>query len=124
MPSIVTDDWTERLETALAGYDLTLLRAIGTRLLRARNQWPADDLRERIRDAIGNAPVIDRRLKELPPAGRKLLALIGLSRRPDWKVGQMLEMLAALGHAEGPGPIQALFDEGLLYPLHRTNGNR
>src|SRR5262245_39176233 len=124
MPSILPDTWTDRLEQALAGYDVSLLRAIGVRLLRARNQWPADDLRLRIRDAIGNAPVIDRRLKELPAACRKLLALIGLSRRPDWKVGQLLEMLAALGHAEGPGPIQTLFDEGLLYPLHRTNGNR
>jgi hypothetical protein len=124
MASILPDTWTDKLEHALAAYDVSLLRAIGVRLLRARNQWPADDLRERIRDAVGNAPVVDRRLKELPPACRKLLALIGLSRRPDWKVGQMLEMLAALGHAEGPEPIQTLFDEGLLYPLHRTNGNR
>jgi hypothetical protein len=124
MNAVLTDDWTDRLGDALAAYDVSLLRAIGARLLRARNQWPADDLRERIRAAVGNAPVIDRRLKELPPACRKLLALIGLSRRPDWKVGQLLEMLAALGHAEGLGPIETLFDEGLLYPLHRTNGNR
>ncbi len=124
MFDILADNWTDRLGEALAAYDVSLLRAIGARLLRARNQWPADDLRERIRDAVGNAPVVDRRLKELPPACRKLLALIGLSRRPDWKVGQMLEMLAALGHAEGIGPVQTLFDEGLLYPLHRTNGSR
>src|SRR5262245_61719546 len=112
MTAILTDDWTNRLGDALAAYDIALLRTIGTRLLRARNQWPADDLRERIRAAIGNAPVIDRRLKELPLACRKLLALVGLSRRPDWKVGQLLEMLAALGHTEGLGPIQTLFDEG------------
>src|SRR5438876_8074850 len=106
MSHLFANPWSEKLEEALAGYDVSLVRAIASKLLRARNQWPVDELRERLRDAIANAPVIDRRLKELPLACRKLLALIGLSRRPDWTVGRLLEMLAALGHAEGLAPVQ------------------
>ena len=38
----------------------------------------------------------DRRLKDLSPAARKLLALLTLTRRPHWKVGHLLTTLAAL----------------------------
>ncbi|HKA05990.1 MAG TPA: hypothetical protein VKD71_01950, partial [Gemmataceae bacterium] len=109
--------WTDRLETALAGYGADLLRHVAARLLKTRNHWPADELIDRIRDATDNAAVIDRRLKDLPPAARKVLDLIGLSRRPDWQAGHLLVMLAALGHSDGPAPLQVLFDEGLIYPL-------
>ncbi len=118
MSIALADPWSEKLEQALAGYDVSLVRAIASRLLRARNQWPVDELRERLRDAINNAP------KELPPSCRKLLSLIGLSRRPDWRVGQLMEMLSALGHDEGLTPIQTLFEEGLLHPVERPNAGR
>ena len=113
----MTELWTDQLEAALAGYGADLLRQVAARLLKTRNQWPAEELIERIRDATDNAAVIDRRLKDLPPSARKILDLIGLSRRPDWKAGDLLQMLAALGHSDGPTPLQVLFDEGLIYPL-------
>src|SRR5260370_18309521 len=111
-----SDYWTERLEEALRRYSDDLIRNIAARLLKTRSQWPADELRERIREATGNAPVIDRRLKDLPAACRKLLAVIGLSRQPTWKAGHLLPMLATFGHSEGITPIQTLFEEGLLWP--------
>src|SRR5579859_1279126 len=113
----MTEIWSDRLESSLAGYTPDLLRQVAARLLKTRSHWPPDELIERIREAVGNAPVIDRRLKDLPPAARKILDLIGLSRRPDWQAGHLLAMLAALGHADGTTPIQVLFDEGLIYPL-------
>jgi hypothetical protein len=116
--------WTDRLETALSGYSADLLRQIAARLLKTRNQWPSDELIERIRDANSNAPVIDRRLKDITPAARAALALIGLSRRPDWKAGHLLTMLHALGHADGTAPIQVLFEEGLIYPLRPSGSPR
>src|SRR5437763_3743772 len=113
----MTELWTDRLEAALAGYRADLLRQVAARLLKTRNQWPADELIERVRETTGNAAVIDRRLKDLPQAARAALALIGQSRRPDWKAGHLLPMLAALGHADGTAPLQTLFDEGLIFPL-------
>src|SRR5262245_23515735 len=101
---------------ALARYDESLLRQVAARLLRPRNQWPADELIDRAAAALDNAPVIDRRLKELPPACRALLALVGVSRQPRWRVGPLLGLLAALGHAEGLTPVLRLFEEGLLFP--------
>ena len=38
-------------------------------------------------------------------------------RRADWPVGQLLALLATLGHTEGLGPIQALLDAGLAVPI-------
>ncbi|HEV3144445.1 MAG TPA: hypothetical protein VGZ47_11210 [Gemmataceae bacterium] len=116
------DLWLDRLDATLAGYDEVLIRQLAARLLKSRGHWPVEDLRDRLRTAVQNAPVVDRRLKDLSPACRKILALIGLSRQPCWKVTHLLSMLAALGHAEGLVPIQTLFEEGLLYPIRKQNG--
>jgi hypothetical protein len=110
------DDWSDRVRDVLARYDEPLLRQVAGRLLRPRNQWPVDELIQRSLDTLANAPVIDRRLKELSPACRKLLAVVGISRRPVWRVGQLLCLLAVLDHVEGLRPIQTLLEHGLLYP--------
>lgn len=108
--------WTDRLRRTLAGYDEPLLRAVSGRLLKPRNQWPVEELIERSLATIGNAAVIDRRLQDQDRACRRLLALIAHSRQPCWHLGNVLELLAALGHADGPLPVFALLEAGLLYP--------
>jgi hypothetical protein len=122
MSKPISDIWQDRLEEALAGYDLKQLRGIAARLLKVRASIPAPQLIERIREGLQNTPVVDRRLKELPAACRKLLALIGLSGKPFWEIDDLVILLAALGHTEGQEPIQTLFEEGLLYPVGDKNG--
>src|SRR5579871_2884872 len=109
-------DWTARARDALARYDEPLLRAVAARLVRPRTQQPAEELIEKSVATLANPPVIDRRIKDLPPAGRALLAAIGLSRQPRWRVGHLINTLAALGHPADFTPIQAVLDEGLLFP--------
>ena len=109
--------WSDRVREVLGRYDEPLLRQIAGRLYKPRNQWPADELIERCVATAGNAAVVDRRLAALEPGCRKLLALMGRSRQPQWKTGGLLELLAALGHAEGLRPVQILLEEGLLYPV-------
>ncbi len=109
-------NWSAYLERTLQRYDEPLLRQMTGKLFKPRNQWPVDELIERSIATVNNAAVVDRRLKDLDQASRRLLALIGHSRQPRWKLGQLLELLAALGHAEGPRPIFTLFEAGLLYP--------
>lgn len=109
--------WADRARLALARYDETLLRAVAGRLFKPRSQWPADDLIDRALETLANPPVIDRRVKEFPPAPRALLAAVGLSRHEDWSVGQVLALLAALGHAEGMAPVLQLLDGGLAFPV-------
>jgi hypothetical protein len=116
MPPIDPASWTDRLKQTLQRYDPALVREVAARLVRPRNEWPVDELIERCAATATNAPVIDRRLQELDPAARRVLALIGHSRQPRWRLGSLLEFLAALGHAEGPRPVFALFEAGLLYP--------
>ncbi len=111
-----TDPWSDHLQLTLSGYDEALLRQVASRLFKPRNQWPADELRERSLTAIGNAAVIDRRLKELEPSERRVLALIAHSRQPRWDLGNLIFLLMSLGHAEGLPPILALLESGLLYP--------
>ena len=60
--------------------------------------------------------MIDRRLAELNPASMQLLALIGHSRQPRWRIGNLVEMAVALGHEDGLAPVVTLLDEGLLFP--------
>lgn len=110
--------WSNRIEAALRAYWVDVVRSVAQRLLRHRSQWPTNELIERIRDASANAATIDRRLRELSPACRKLLALIGLSRQPQWQVGHLLSMLALLGHSEGATPVLTLLEHGLLFPAN------
>jgi hypothetical protein len=109
--------WAPAVRAALARYDEPLLRAVAARLFKPRSQWPPDELVTRAADTLANAPVIDRRLKELSPAPRQLLAAVGLSRHFDWPVGRLLALLGTLGHAEGLAPILTLLDAGLTVPV-------
>ena len=60
--------------------------------------------------------MLDRRLADLEAAPRRLLALIGHSRQPSWDLGNLVEMLVALGCPDGLQPVFALLQAGLLYP--------
>jgi hypothetical protein len=81
-----------------------------------------DELIERCAGTLENAPVIDRRLEDLEKSDRRLLAVIGHSRQTHWRVGSLLEILAAFGCNDGPDQILRLFESGLLYPdLHGEN---
>jgi hypothetical protein len=99
----------------LRRYDEPLLRQVCARLLRPRNQWPCEELIERSVAVAGNPAVIDRRLQDMEPAARKLLALIAHSRQPSWQLGHLVELLVSLGHAVDVRPVLALLEEGLLY---------
>lgn len=117
MPITDPAKWTEQLRRTLECYDEPLIRQVAAKLARPRNQWPADELIERCLATLGNAAVIDRRLKELEPEQRRALALIAHSRQPRWPLGNLIEMLVALGHADGLPPLLALLESGLLYPV-------
>ncbi len=110
------DGWSARLRQTLESYDEALLRRVAARLFKPRNQWPADELIERGLATFDNAAVIDRRLKELEPAQRQVLAFIAHSRQPRWDLGNLIFLLMALGHPEGLPPILSLLEAGLLFP--------
>src|SRR5947209_8172128 len=100
MPVTDPASWSEHLRQNLQLYEEGLLRQVAARLIKPRNHWPVDDLIKRLVEAAGNAAVIDRRVREASPAGRQLLAAIDHSRRPNWYAGHLIELLAALGHAD------------------------
>lgn len=115
-PPSESDLWSARCRDTLSRYSEHRLRSVAVRLTRPRLIQPLDELLDRSIATLTNPPVIDRRIKDLPPASRKLLALVGLSRQARWKVGHLLALLAALGHAEGFAPIAESLEAGLLYP--------
>ncbi len=112
---IALDHWTDIVRAALAGYSEALLRAVAVSLLKPRNPLPLEELPDRILATLANPPMVDRRIQGLPPAARKLLAVIGLTRRPKWKVGHLVTISASLGHVEGFAPLRTLLDLGFLY---------
>src|SRR5262249_9709450 len=114
--------WSDHLRRTLARYDEPLVRQVAARLLRPRNHWPVEDLIERMTAAMTNAAVVDRRLKDLDAASRRLLALLSHSRQPRCRLGNLVELLVALGHADGLAPVRETFAAGLLYPDLPTEG--
>lgn len=115
------DDWIELARAALDGYGETLRRSVGATLLKPRNPIPIEELTERMLATVANPPVIDRRIADQPIPARHVLALMGQSRQPRWKVGHLLTMLAALGSTDGFAPIQSLLDAGLLFPIRLSS---
>src|SRR5260370_28506022 len=81
---IPTDPPVSRLERTLRAYEESLLRQVAGKLLRPRGLWPIEELIERCRAAFDNIATIDRRLKELNPPARRLLALIDHSDQRCW----------------------------------------
>jgi hypothetical protein len=116
MPFPDATAWSEQVQRTLERYDDALLKAVAGRLVRPRNEWPVGELISRCVATLDNVAVIDRRLHDLDQDSRRALALIGHSGQPAWRLGSLLELLAALGHTEGPRPIFALLEAGLLYP--------
>ncbi len=108
--------WSELQRYTLASYDEALLRQVAARLVKPRNQWPVSDLIERGSAALSNPVLIDRRLQDLTPPARRVLALIGHSRQPYWNLGNLVELTIALGHGDGLQPVMELLEAGLLYP--------
>jgi hypothetical protein len=114
--------WSDYLKQTLHCYADSLVQQVAAKLIRPRSQWPHGELIERCVAAMGNAAILDRRLEELPVPCRRLLSCISHSGQPRWKLGNLLEILAALGFNEGPQSIVALFEAGLLCPDLLRNG--
>lgn len=116
MPIPDPEFWSALLRRTLQAYDVNFLRPVTSVLVRPRNQWPVEELIDRAVGTVVNPAVIDRRLKDLEPVGRKVLALIGQSRQPCWTMGNLVELVMALGHDDGLQPLRDLVNAGLLYP--------
>ncbi len=117
--------WADKLERTLRRYDEELLRRVAVRLLRSRSHWPTDELIARCVATTSDVTVVERRLKDLERGERRLLAAIGQSRQPEWRLGNLVELMLALGEEDGLRPVLALLDAGLLYPsLPEQRGTR
>lgn len=110
------DQWSQYTRHTLQRYDEALLRQVAHKLCKPRNQWPVEEILDRVVAALTNAVMIDRRLKELPAACRQVLAVMGRGRQVRWPVGTLVEILVALGHADGLAPLVQLLESGLLLP--------
>jgi hypothetical protein len=112
----MTDRWNYHTRHTLKRYDESLLRQLAHKLCKPRNQWPVDELLDRIVAAFDNAAMIDRRFKELPADCRRILCVIGHSRQTRWPLGSLVEILVALGADDGLAPLITLLESGLLLP--------
>jgi hypothetical protein len=108
--------WSDRCRDALSRYAEPLARSVAARLVRPRTNQPLAELIDKAVATLTNPPVIDRRIRDLPDAARNLLAVVARSRQLRWKVGHLITLLAALGHAEGFAPVRAVLEAGLLFP--------
>jgi hypothetical protein len=112
----MTERWNQQILGTLLRYHEEKLRQVAHKLCKPRNQWPVEELLDRLVSALGNAAMIDRRLKELPAVCRQILCVIGKSRQARWPVGSLVEILVALGAKDGLAPLVTLLESGLLLP--------
>ncbi len=112
----MTERWNQHIRNTLMRYDEAQLRQVAHKLCKPRNQWPVDELLDRLVSALNNAAMVDRRLKELPEACRQILCVIGQSRQSRWPVGSLVEILVSLGADDGLAPLVTLLESGLLLP--------
>jgi hypothetical protein len=112
----MTERWNQHIRRTLMRYDEAQLRQVAHKLCKPRNQWPVDELLDRLVSALNNVAMLDRRLKELPEACRQILCVIGQSRQSRWPVGSLVEILVSLGADDGLAPLVTLLESGLLLP--------
>jgi hypothetical protein len=107
----------DRAADALAKYADPLVRQVAGPLIRPRNTWTADEVRERLRTALADPVVIDRTLRTVSSTARKLLRLVGISRQPAWRIRGLIDLLRGLGHEDGINAVKELLAAGLLFPV-------
>jgi hypothetical protein len=114
--------WAERLDKTLDSYDVAALRTIAERLCSIAIRLPAETLRQQIATALRNAPLIDRRLRELAPAAQQLLQMLARYGRCDWDLASLTILVGVLG--AGIDILQTLADLGFLMPVNEPEGRR
>lgn len=116
MPAPDNSYWNDQILAIFQRYEEALIREVARQFIRPRNQWPVEDIIDRLIEAMANPPLIDRRIRELPSGCAKILALIEVSKQPRWRVGSLLEMATALGEEDPFELVIALLNNGLLCP--------
>jgi hypothetical protein len=111
-------------EHTFRSYDESLLRQVAAKLIKPRNHWPVEELIARCCAGLENVALIDRRLKELSQAERRLLALMGHSGQSRWQVVHLIEMSLTLGDQDGVETVWNLLESGLLMPELLANAKR
>jgi hypothetical protein len=111
------ETWPDAVRAILERYDEALLRPIATRLCRARNHWPAPELIDRSLATLQNPAVVDRRLKDIPEATRRVLAVVRQSGQMRWPVANLCEIGALAGAGIGHEAIVELIEAGLAFPV-------
>src|SRR5215212_6196797 len=101
-PSSYVPPWdAEAVSSAWESYTEPLLRKVAGLALKPRQKQPAAELRAKLLDWHHNPPQVDRRLREVSPPARTLLALLHLGKRSQRRVGTLLEMVSCLQQSDG-----------------------
>jgi hypothetical protein len=100
----------------LARYAEPLLRSVAGRWLRLRTQWTAEEIRERLQETLANPVAVDRTLKTVTPAARRLLRLIAIGRQTEWRLRALGDFLAVLDPGGGIAVVRELLEAGFLFP--------
>src|SRR3954454_23936994 len=111
------ESWLDAVRAILERYEEALLRPGATSLCRPRNHWPAAELIDRSLATLQNPAVVDRRLKDVPAATRRVLGVIRQSGQMRWPVASLCEIGALLGEPIGHEAVVELIEAGLAFPV-------
>jgi hypothetical protein len=109
---------------AVERYGDALLRRCAAQFGRQRVQNEPKELRDHIVTALENSVLIDRTIKGLTPAARRLLRLVGMSRQHRWLVQALVDIGSILQSEDGIAPIRELLESGLAFPELSARGGK
>jgi hypothetical protein len=101
---------------ALESYSEDLRRSVANKLLRPRNTWPTEELLDRAIQALDNAVLIDRRLKEMSVPAQQLLIMAARTGRATWRIQEWMWCLGFFTSAPDIEPILEMLQSGLIFP--------
>jgi hypothetical protein len=105
-------------------YGDALLRRCAAQFGRQRVNSEPSENREHIVSAIENPVLIDRTLKSLSPAARRLLRLAGIGVTTRWQVQSLVDLGSLLGTNDGIAPVREWLEAGLAFPELPPRGNK
>ena len=109
--------WPKCVAEAFDRYGEDLVEVVSTNLLKPRANLPREIVKEKALEIFSNPVILDRRILGMEASAQMLLEVAAKSQKTVWFMGNLVEIVLALGWKDGVGAVVNLLESGLAYPV-------
>ena len=113
--------WPKCVAEAFDRYGEDLVEVVSTNLLKPRANLPREIVKEKALEIFSNPVILDRRILGMEASAQMLLEVAAKSQKTVWFMGNLVEIVLALGWKDGVGAVVNLLESGLAYPVFALN---